>query len=67
MSKVEAGKLELERRPFLIQDVIADAGIFSMAATKKGLDFSIESCGLFEERVLGGVSNLTLSGLREHI
>lgn len=39
MGKVEAGKLELEHRAFRLEDVVTDARIFSVTASKKGLAF----------------------------
>ncbi|KAG9009764.1 hypothetical protein FRB94_011457 [Tulasnella sp. JGI-2019a] len=39
MGKIEAGKLDLEQQPFLLQDVLSDAKLFAVAAEKKGLQF----------------------------
>lgn len=64
MSKVEAGKLDLEARPFLLQDVIGDANLFSIAAHKKGLEFSVESVALFTGAVLGGESRVSFLSSR---
>ncbi|KAG8980900.1 hypothetical protein FRB94_010170 [Tulasnella sp. JGI-2019a] len=39
MGKVEAGKLELEQKPFLLAEVLYDAKLFALTAQKKGLQF----------------------------
>ncbi|ORY59038.1 hypothetical protein BCR35DRAFT_201665 [Leucosporidium creatinivorum] len=59
MGKVEAGKLDLEHRPFLLEDIIADARIFSVAASRKKLAFTCEAdSSLFAGQVLGDMPRL---------
>lgn len=58
MGKVEAGKLELEHRAFKLEDVVADARIFCIAAEKKGLGFEEDIDRVFEGQVLGDMPRL---------
>lgn len=58
MGKVEAGKLELEHRAFRLEDVVADARIFCIAAQKKGLGFQEDIDRVFEGQVLGDMPRL---------
>ena len=59
MGKVEAGKLELEHRAFRLEDVVTDARIFSVAASKKGLAFLEEiDTSLFTGQLLGDMPRL---------
>jgi len=53
MGKVEAGKVELERRPFHLSEVIRDARLHSFAAQKKGLVFHDKIGSLFNGPVIG--------------
>lgn len=39
MGKVEAGKFELEKEPFLLADILSDARLFAIPAKKRNLDF----------------------------
>lgn len=56
---MEAGKLDLENRPFLLEDIIADARIFSVAASRKNLAFTCEAdSSLFTGHVLGDMPRL---------
>ena len=57
MGKVEAGKLDLESRPFNLNDLSSDARLFSTAASKKGLDF-VEEIDRFSTEVLGDMPRL---------
>ncbi|GAA6024115.1 hypothetical protein JCM11491_001095 [Sporobolomyces phaffii] len=57
MGKVEAGKLDLESRPFNLNDLSSDARLFSTAASKKGLDF-VEDIDEFSTEVLGDMPRL---------
>ncbi|GAA5902646.1 uncharacterized protein JCM6883_007193 [Sporobolomyces salmoneus] len=57
MGKVEAGKLDLESRPFNLNDLSSDARLFSTAASKKGLDF-VEEIDQFSTEVLGDMPRL---------
>ncbi|GAA5934087.1 hypothetical protein JCM10213_008521 [Rhodosporidiobolus nylandii] len=57
MGKVEAGKLDLENRPFDLNDLSSDARLFSSAAAKKGLDF-IEDIDVFNTQVFGDKGRL---------
>ncbi|GAA93493.1 uncharacterized protein L969DRAFT_95854 [Mixia osmundae IAM 14324] len=58
MGKVEAGKLELEYRPFLLRDVVADARLFAMAAKKKGLEYLEGASGFYSGEVMGDMARL---------
>lgn len=59
MGKVEAGKLDLEHRAFRLEEIIADARIFSVAASKKQLDFIVDvDSRLFGGPVLGDMPRL---------
>lgn len=58
MGKVEAGKLDLEHRPFLLDEIITDARIFSIAADKKGLAFVEDVAPLFPKHVVGDMPRL---------
>ncbi|GAA5820583.1 hypothetical protein JCM10212_006418 [Sporobolomyces blumeae] len=57
MGKVEAGKLDLESRPFNLNDLSSDARLFSTAASKKGLKF-VEDIDEFSTEVLGDMPRL---------
>ncbi|GAA5937825.1 uncharacterized protein JCM15063_002129 [Sporobolomyces koalae] len=57
MGKVEAGKLDLENRPFNLNDLSSDARLFSTAASKKGLQF-VEEIDKFSTEVLGDMPRL---------
>ena len=59
ISKIEAGKMELECIPFCIQDVLQqlDTQLRHMALTKK-LDFTIEEKGAVAEKVAGDPTKL---------
>ncbi|GAA5842934.1 hypothetical protein JCM11251_002938 [Rhodosporidiobolus azoricus] len=57
MGKVEAGKLDLETRPFDLNDLSSDARLFSTAASKKGLQF-IEDVDIFGAQVLGDMPRI---------
>ncbi|GAA5957761.1 hypothetical protein JCM3765_003757 [Sporobolomyces pararoseus] len=57
MGKVEAGKLDLESRPFNLNDLSSDARLFSTAASKKGLDF-VEEIDRFSTEVVGDMPRL---------
>ncbi|GAA5980667.1 hypothetical protein JCM11641_000169 [Rhodosporidiobolus odoratus] len=57
MGKVEAGKLDLEARPFDLNQLSSDASFFATAVHKKGLGF-IEDIDTFDSQVLGDVSRL---------
>ncbi|KAM0746104.1 hypothetical protein T439DRAFT_360678 [Meredithblackwellia eburnea MCA 4105] len=58
MGKVEAGKLDLESRPFRLEDVIADARLFSMSASKKGLTFTEDIAYTFQDILMGDMPRL---------
>lgn len=53
MGKVEAGKLAVERCPFRLAEVVADAALFSVIAHQKGVEF-VEDIGSFYPGVLSG-------------
>ncbi|BGP26314.1 histidine kinase HHK6p [Rhodotorula toruloides] len=57
MGKVEAGKLDLEVRPFSLNDLSSDARLFATAASKKGLAF-IEDVDEFKAPVQGDMPRL---------
>ncbi|BGO93475.1 hypothetical protein NBRC10512_004698 [Rhodotorula toruloides] len=57
MGKVEAGKLDLEVRPFSLNDLSSDARLFATAASKKGLDF-VEDVDDFKVPVQGDMPRL---------
>ncbi|BGP50155.1 hypothetical protein JCM10450v2_006066 [Rhodotorula kratochvilovae] len=57
MGKVEAGKLDLENRAFNLNDLSADARLFSTAARKKGLEF-IDEVDEFQAQVIGDMPRL---------
>ncbi|GAA5972278.1 hypothetical protein JCM21900_002570 [Sporobolomyces salmonicolor] len=57
MGKVEAGKLDLESRPFDLNELSSDARVFSTAASKKGLKF-IEDIDEISPQVLGDMPRL---------
>lgn len=57
MGKVEAGKLELEIRPFCLNELSTDVGLYAMAAKKKGLAFE-EDFDKFGTRVLGDMPRI---------
>jgi len=57
MGKVEAGKLDLECRPFNLNELSSDARLFSTAASKKGLKF-VEEIDKFSPEVLGDMPRL---------
>ncbi|GAA5903840.1 hypothetical protein JCM6882_001329 [Rhodosporidiobolus microsporus] len=57
MGKVEAGKLDLETRPFDLNDLSSDARFFSTAASKKGLKF-VEEIDVFGAQVLGDMPRI---------
>ncbi|KQP18316.1 hypothetical protein ASF43_10895 [Pseudorhodoferax sp. Leaf267] len=47
LSKIEAGKLTLEHRPFALRDAVGSAvGMLSATARKKGLAFDLDLAGL---------------------
>lgn len=58
MGKVEAGKLELEKRPFRLAEIVSDARMFSISAQKKGIRFEEEVEALYEGLVLGDMPRL---------
>ncbi|GAA5904871.1 hypothetical protein JCM6882_003228 [Rhodosporidiobolus microsporus] len=51
--KVETGELVLEAAPFLLNEALSDARLYSVIAQKKGLDF-VEDIGAFYEGTLLG-------------
>lgn len=53
MGKVEAGKLAVERCPFRLAEVVADAALFSVIAQQKGVEF-VEDVGSFYPGILSG-------------
>ncbi|GAA5938607.1 hypothetical protein JCM3775_002171 [Rhodotorula graminis] len=57
MGKVEAGKLDLENRPFDLNDLSADVRLFSTAAKKKGLEFR-DDVDDFSSSVIGDMPRL---------
>lgn len=57
MGKVEAGKLDLEVRPFSLNDLSSDARLFATAASKKGIAF-IEDVDDFRAPVQGDMPRL---------
>ena len=57
MGKVEAGKLDLEIRPFSLNELSTDVGLYAMTATKKGLQFE-EDVDKFDRPVMGGMPRL---------
>ncbi|GAA5846240.1 hypothetical protein JCM9279_005870 [Rhodotorula babjevae] len=57
MGKVEAGKLDLENRPFDLNDLSADVRLFSTAAKKKGLEFR-DDVDDFGSSVIGDMPRL---------
>ncbi|GAA5915126.1 hypothetical protein JCM5296_002300 [Sporobolomyces johnsonii] len=57
MGKVEAGKLDLERCPFDLNELSSDAHVFSTAASKKGLKF-IEDIDEISPQVIGDMPRL---------
>ena len=58
MGKVEAGKLELEDRPFRLAQVVKDAQLFSLSATKKGLIFREEVSFTYTDELIGDMPRL---------
>lgn len=58
LGKVEAGKLELEDQPFRLEDIIADARLFSHSATKKGLLWAEDIAFTFMGQVMGDMPRL---------
>ncbi|KAG0658907.1 hypothetical protein C6P46_005527 [Rhodotorula mucilaginosa] len=57
MGKVEAGKLDLEIRPFSLNELSTDVGLYAMTATKKGLQFE-EDVDKFDRPVMGDMPRL---------
>lgn len=53
MGKVEAGKLEIEHRPFHLSEAISDAALFSVLAQKKGIEFREEIGDFYTGALLG--------------
>ncbi len=59
LSKVEAGKMELELAPFDVKDLASDAiQLFKTNAKTKGLELSVEFAPLLQSRVIGDASRI---------
>lgn len=59
LSKVEAGRLELEELPFSLTDLLADQrNLFGAAAANKGLQFTACASGPFREPLVGDSTRL---------
>ncbi|SCV73981.1 BQ2448_6411 [Microbotryum intermedium] len=58
MGKVEAGRLDLEHRPFSIDEILNDARMFSTSAEKKGLTFKEQIGPYYHGTVLGDMPRL---------
>jgi signal transduction histidine kinase len=58
MGKVESGKLLLEHRAFSLDEVVSDARMFSIGATKKGLTLKEDFEPFFRGQVLGDMPRL---------
>ncbi|KDE04642.1 hypothetical protein MVLG_04941 [Microbotryum lychnidis-dioicae p1A1 Lamole] len=58
MGKVEAGRLDLEHRPFTIDEILNDARMFSTSAEKKGLAFKEQIGPYYHGTVLGDMPRL---------
>ncbi|KAL8283876.1 hypothetical protein RQP46_005308 [Phenoliferia psychrophenolica] len=58
MGKVEAGKLELEERPFRLSQVVEDAQLFSLSAIKKGLAFLEDVSFTYTDDLVGDMPRL---------
>lgn len=51
--KIEAGKLEIETKPFKLSELVADTSVFSMQAEKRSLEFKQEIGPYFAGPVRG--------------
>jgi signal transduction histidine kinase/CheY-like chemotaxis protein len=60
LSKIEAGKLELERRPFRLGETVCGiVELFQEQARAKGLDFSVRVAPEIDVRVIGDANRLS--------
>lgn len=53
LGKVEAGQLDIERYPFFLNEVVGDANLFSVIASKKGISFKSEVGELYDGILIG--------------
>lgn len=51
--KIEAGKLEIESKPFVLSELVADTSVFTMQAEKRGIVYRQNVGKLFDGQVRG--------------
>lgn len=58
MGKVEAGKLELDKRPFHLSEILDDARLVAAATSRKGLRFVDNAQQIYPGTVMGDMPKL---------